>query len=80
VNGDKSNDMWQYDLGKEEWKLLHPGDYKLDEAKQNKKKIPCPRIGAKMVQIDASTIYIHNGHDNDNEKIGDMWKYDITSN
>ena len=80
VNGDKSNDMWQYDLGKEEWKLLHPGDYKLDEAKQNKKKIPSPRIGAKMVQIDATTIYIHNGHDNDNEKISDMWKFDITSN
>ena len=49
VNGDKSNDMWQYDLVKEEWKLLHPGDYKLDISKQNNKKIPSPRVGARMV-------------------------------
>jgi hypothetical protein len=33
VNGDKSNDMWCYNLLSEEWKCLHPGDYKLDVSK-----------------------------------------------
>jgi hypothetical protein len=33
-----------------------------------------------MVQIDEKTVYIHNGHDNDNEKISDMWKFDLPTN
>jgi N-acetylneuraminic acid mutarotase len=33
-----------------------------------------------MVQIDEKTVYIHNGHDNDNEKISDMWKFDLLTN
>lgn len=33
-----------------------------------------------MIQVDAKTLYIHNGHDNDNEKISDLWKYDLESN
>lgn len=33
-----------------------------------------------MVQIDEKTVYIHNGHDNDNEKISDMWKFDLETN
>lgn len=80
VNGDKSNDMWSYDLVNDSWKCLHSGDYKKDIAKQNPKNIPSPRVGARMVQIDDKTIYIHNGHDNDNEKISDIWKFDIDTN
>ena len=80
VNGDKSNDMWSYDLVNDCWKCLHPGDYKLDITRQNDKKIPKPRVGAKMVHVDAKTLYIHNGHDNDNEKISDMWKFDLDAN
>ena len=33
-----------------------------------------------MIQIDDNTLFIHNGHDNDNEKISDLWKFDISSN
>jgi hypothetical protein len=80
VNGDKSNDMWQYDLKNELWTCLHTGDYKLAANKQNAKKVPSPRVGARMVQIDSKTLYIHNGHDNDNEKISDLWKFDVETN
>jgi hypothetical protein len=77
VNGDKSNDMWSFNLTTEVWKCLHSGDYK---KVTNNNKIPCPRVGARMVQIDETTIYIHNGHDDDNEKISDMWKFDLETN
>jgi hypothetical protein len=30
VNGDKSNDLWSYDLKNEKWMCLEEGDYKLD--------------------------------------------------
>ena len=30
-----------------------------------------------MILIDKNTIYLHNGHDNDNEKLGDLWKYQM---
>lgn len=32
-----------------------------------------------MVQIDGNTLLLHNGHDNENEKINDLWKFDLTS-
>ena len=28
VIGDKSNDLWKYDLTNEKWTCLHAGDYK----------------------------------------------------
>ena len=28
VNGDKSNDLWSYNLTSEKWSCLHEGDYK----------------------------------------------------
>lgn len=31
-----------------------------------------------MVQIDATTLFVHNGHDNDNEKIEDAWIFDLS--
>ena len=52
VNGDKSNDLWKYDLNASRWDCLCPGDYKEDQEKQDPKKYPAPRIGARMVQID----------------------------
>lgn len=33
-----------------------------------------------MVLVDEKTLYVHNGHDDDNEKLNDIWKYDLTSN
>ena len=33
-----------------------------------------------MIQVDSKTLYIHNGHDNDNEKISDLWKFDLETN
>lgn len=80
VNGDKSNDLWKYDVTLERWTCLEAGDFKLEPHKQNHKKYPPPRIGARMVCIDEKTLYVHNGHDNDNEKLHDIWKFDLTSN
>jgi len=33
VNGDKSNDMWKFDLASKQWTCLNKGDYKLDVLK-----------------------------------------------
>lgn len=30
--------------------------------------------------IDHNTLLIQNGHDNENEKLSDMWKFDLRSN
>lgn len=78
-DGDKSNDIWCFDLSQRKWECLHSGDYKEPEFKQQPKKIPAPRIGAKMIQISPDTLVIQNGHDNENEKCGDMWKFDLNS-
>ena len=67
VTGDKANDLWSYSLAEGAWTCLNKGDYR--ENHQNPKAIPAPRVGAKMVQLDSSTLLLHNGHDNDNEKI-----------
>lgn len=80
VNGDKSNDMWKYNLMDETWHCLHKGDYKEWPEKQRPKQIPAPRIGAKLIMIDHNTLLIQNGHDNENEKLSDMWKFDLRSN
>ena len=80
VNGDKSNDMWKFDLASKQWTCLNKGDYKLDVLKQNSKKIPAPRVGCRMIQLSKDKLLVHNGHDNDNEKICDMWTYDLTNN
>lgn len=79
IDGDKSNDIWSFDLGSRKWECLHPGDYKEPEFKQQPKKIPAPRIGAKMIQIAPDTLLVQNGHDNENEKIGDLWKFDLNA-
>ena len=73
INGDKSNDLWRYNFLSSKWVLLHPGDYK--DHNRNSKKIPAPRIGARMIKV-GSDILVHNGHDNDNEKLLDLWKFD----
>ena len=76
INGDKSNDLWRFNFLSNKWSLLHPGDYK--ELHQNPKKIPAPRIGARMIKVGVD-ILVHNGHDNDNEKLTDLWKFDEDS-
>lgn len=50
-----------------------PGDL------QDPFKVPAPRIGARMVKH-GDDIYIHNGHDADNQKLQDMWKFNEQSN
>ena len=80
INGDKSNDLWEYNITKNSWTCLHEGDYKLFFEKQNPKKIPAPRIGPKLILLDSDTLLMHNGHDNENEKLGDLWKFDLKTN
>lgn len=80
MNGDKANDLWKYDLVLEKWNCLHKGDYFLDFNRQKPNEIPTARVGARMVLINEKTLLLHNGHDTDNEKLQDMWKYDLTTN
>ena len=79
VNGDKSNDLWKYDIVLEKWKCLHKGDYRLDPSKQNPKEVPTSRVGARMIMVDERTLMVHNGHDASNEKLQDIWTFDIAS-
>jgi len=44
------------------------------------RKFPAPRIGCRMVKVDSKTLFLHNGHDNDNEKLGDLWSFDLVTN
>ena len=69
VNGDKTNDLWKYDMVLEKWNCVHKGDYFLPFNKQKPKQIPPARVGARMVIADENTLYIHNGHDTENEKL-----------
>jgi hypothetical protein len=59
---------------------LAEGDYHLPTEKQDHKNIPPPRIGARMVCVDSNKIFVHNGHDNENEKLLDLWCFDLTTN
>jgi hypothetical protein len=61
VNGDKSNDLWKFDLKTYSWTCLAEGDYKLPIRKQNPKNIPPPRVGARMVLVDSKTLIVHTG-------------------
>lgn len=76
VDGDKANDLWKFDIAAQKWTCLNAGDYKA--VNQNPKKVPAPRIGCRMFKV-GSSIYVHNGHDNDNEKLADLWAFDETT-
>ena len=77
VTGDKANDLWSYSLTEGTWTCLNKGDYRQNH--QDPNKIPAPRVGAKMVQLNSTTLLLHNGHDNDNEKIEDTWQFDLNT-
>ena len=79
INGDKANDLWEFELNKNKWTCLHEGDYKLFFEKQDPNKIPAPRIGSKLLLLDSNTLLMHNGHDNENEKLADLWKFDLNT-
>ena len=79
MNGDKANDLWKYDFATKCWTMVCEGDYKKQHHMQDATKCPAPRIGCRMMKV-KDDIYIHNGHDNENEKLGDMWKYNLTEN
>jgi Galactose oxidase, central domain len=81
VRGGKSNDLWKYDLENNDWVLLNEGDYKNTDPKYHQdrpKNIPAPRIGAAILEF-KQAIYLFGGHDEQNEKLDDFWKFDLAS-
>lgn len=33
-----------------------------------------------MIMIDSDTIFVHGGHDCENEKLNDIWMFDLKTN
>jgi N-acetylneuraminic acid mutarotase len=72
VDGDKANDLWKYDTANNTWTELKDNNLNDDQ-------MPVSRIGAAIVMYN-NVLYLFGGHDDNNEKINDMWKYDLASN
>jgi hypothetical protein len=82
VNGSKANDLWVYDFEKKTWEELDKGDFNMTEIKQSEShniERPKPRVGSAIIFFQNS-IYLFGGHDEDNEKLDDFWKYDLATN
>jgi len=80
VNGGKSNDLWKFDFKNNIWHLFDEGDYEQSglSAPSRSSIRPCPRIGATIIYYQ-NAIYLFGGHDEDNEKLEDFWKFDLKS-
>lgn len=81
VNGGKANDLWKYDYENNEWCELDKGDYFITDMKylqKHRDERPCPRIGSAII-YHSNALYLFGGHDEDNEKLDDFWKFDLTS-
>lgn len=76
VKGSKSNDLWKFDLNSMSWTCLGQGDKIETITSPNK---PCQRIGSAMLCFN-NAIYLFGGHDAFNEKLNDLWKFDLASN
>lgn len=82
VKGSKSNDLWSYHFETGEWTELDAGDYFITDPKYHKNHAgekPVPRIGAGIIYHNQS-LYLYGGHDEQNEKLEDLWKFDLTTN
>lgn len=76
MNGDKSNDLWELNLETFSWTCIDKGTYLQPPSKNPSCSSPPPRIGAKLLFVD-NCLILHNGHDAENEKLADLWKFDL---
>ena len=79
VRGGKSNDLWRYDFEANQWNELEKGDYLIIDPKELAKEVgkrPAPRIGAAIIQH-KNSLYLFGGHDENNEKLGDLWEFSL---
>ena len=66
--GERTNDLWTYSFAQNTWTLLKP-----------KGLLPKARASHSAV-IRGNTMIIFGGCDLDNEKLNDLWIYDLLSN
>ncbi len=77
VRGGKANDLWKFDIQSQTWENLDKGDYE-DQDKQAFSDRPSPRVGASLTYMN-DVLYLFGGHDENNEKLNDFWKYQEAS-
>ena len=78
VEGTKTNELWIIDLKEMTWKCLDEGT-PTDEEHKALDTRPCRRVGAAIAQV-SNKIYLFGGQDEDGEKPGDLWAFDLSSN
>ena len=78
VKGSKANDLWKFDLKSRVWIPLDKGDIDGGHMSTEIMK-PTPRVGASLT-FWKQQLYLFGGHDDNNEKINEFWKYDLSTN
>lgn len=67
VEGDRVNSTYKFNFKNGEWRLMQ-----IDQGAA----IPCPRAGHSAV-ADEKYMYIFGGKNNDDEKLNDLWRFDL---
>lgn len=70
-DGERVNHVHLFDADTYAWKLLEPADLK-------KNKAPKPRAGHSAT-LHEGALYIFGGKDDENQKLEDLWRFDIES-
>jgi N-acetylneuraminic acid mutarotase len=65
IEGERENDIWMYHFKENKWEKV-----------EVKGQEPCPRAGHSMVVHDGQ-MFVFGGKDDDNNKINDLWIFDI---
>lgn len=68
VRGTRVNDVYAFNYAAKSWSKL---------SENNVNQGPRPRAASSIV-IYNNSLYVFGGHDEDNEKLSDLWKFDIT--
>lgn len=69
--GERTNSMFKYNFKKETWEMI-----------KYKNEPPCERAGhSAVIRMDdnGDHMYIFGGKDNDNQKLNDTWKFNMTT-
>jgi N-acetylneuraminic acid mutarotase len=63
--GERTNELWRFFFATNTWELI-----------VSKEKVPTPRAGHSAL-LRGDTMVIFGGCDQDNEKLNDIWVYNI---
>ena len=71
VRGARQNDLHSYDFESGQWEQLFASD-------EESKEAPLPRTGHSLVH-NGNALYVFGGQNDFNDKMNDLWKYDLGS-